>query len=165
LKSLSSEKIQEENANFQLKIDHLQILQEIGQKIVWSFKNNEGRIRFLVEPPELGNIYMEIKKDKGNIQVTLWAENTITKEILETNQIQLYRMLKGDGFTLDKFDVFVQQDMKDFQDWEKNFVHYDRKSSDGLEERPTAPGEYLEADSHPLLNLFHRGNQYVDLFV
>lgn len=91
-----------------------EIYQQIGRRVVWSLRNNEERIKLTLDPPELGNIYMEINREKMNIKAILWADHQGTKEILEAHQTQLQKMLKEDGFELKRFDVFVRQETGPF---------------------------------------------------
>jgi hypothetical protein len=140
------------------RAEHLQIYEQIGKKIIWTLKNNEERIRLTLEPPQLGNIYMEITRGEGNIRATLWTDNPVTKEILEMNQSQLYRILNEDGVRLEKFDVFVQQDMRWFQEHKEKPVDYGHWGGSEFEE------DRLEAT--PIMTvLFHPGSRYVDKLV
>ena len=68
----------------------------------------------MLDPPQLCNLYIEIHRDKDNIKAALWTDSQVTKEILESQKVQLQRILKEDGFHLGQFDVFVQQNMKSF---------------------------------------------------
>ncbi len=147
------------------RAEPLQIYEQIGKKIIWTLKNNEERIRLTLQPPQLGNIYMEITKGEGNIRATLWTDNPVTKEILELNQGQLHRILKEDGFKLEKFEVFTQQDMESFR--ERGESLYDH--------RPWAKNEFRGLKESPFIepveitptkmNLSHRGNNSIDVFV
>jgi flagellar hook-length control protein FliK len=133
--------------------------------VVWSLKNNEEKIRLTLEPPQLGNIYMEIYRDKENIKATLWTDNPVTKEILEAHQIQIHKILKDDGFTLEKFSVFVQQDMTSFQGrGENSIAHGQSTRTTARDDQGSQPPELSEMV--PILkNLPYGDNQVIDIFV
>jgi flagellar hook-length control protein FliK len=148
-----------------LKARPLEIDQQIGRQILWSLKNNEGKIKLALDPPHLGNIYMEINRDKEHIQAVLWTDNLITKEILESHQIQLDKILREDGFKLEKFDVFLHQDMGSLQQQEENLIDAKQQGQGQFEEDELSlPIEELETDPI-VMGIFHGGSQYLDLFV
>ena len=147
------------------RTEYPEMYQQISKKIIWSVKNNEEKVKLTLDPPDLGNIYMEISKDKGNIKAVLLTNNVMTKEILEANQSQLHRILKEEGFKLEKFEVFTRQDMESFRErgetlndhspWAKNEFREHKESPfiGSLEIPPTA------------MNLSHRDNNSIDVFV
>jgi hypothetical protein len=110
------------------KTVHGDIYQQVGEKVIWGIRNNEDKIKFALNPPELGNIYVEIDRNKENIKAVLWAEQPITKEMLQAHETELHRILKADGFNLEKFDVFARQDMGWFQEPKENHVKHDQWS-------------------------------------
>ena len=138
--------------------------QQVADKVVWSIRNNEERIQLTLEPPQLGNLFIELQREKEGIKATLWADNPKTKEILENNQSQLQKTLEGHGFKLEKYDVFLQNDMA---------------SSQGKEEKPVFHGQgsrekslqIHEAESDPALEILPAaipvagGSQYIDRFI
>jgi flagellar hook-length control protein FliK len=147
-----------------LKTDPLEIYQQIGKQVLWSIKNGEEKIKLALDPPHLGNIYMEINREKENIKATLWTDNPATKEILETHQIQLQKILGEDGFKLEKFNVLVQHDMGSFQQQGERSIHNGPWRKRGFEEGKSLSPEPLEVS--PLVaNFSHRGSIYVDIFV
>jgi len=114
----------------------LSLPDQVVQRIIWSIRNQEERIKLTLEPPELGHLLIEISRSKENIHATLWAENVAAKTALETGQYQIQRIMENEGFKLTKFDVFVQQDLGWFQEQGKRENHF------ALE--PRAPGFSLE---------------------
>ena len=91
------------------------VFQQVGQRVLWLVRNNEERIRITLEPPELGQVFLEIDRHKEHIKTTLWTDNPTTKASLETSQGEIQRIIESEGFKLEKFDVFVQQDPGWFQ--------------------------------------------------
>jgi hypothetical protein len=92
------------------------VSEQISQKMVWSLGQNEEKFRLTLDPPHLGSIYLEIQRDKEQVKATLWAENPNTKQILESNQISIQRIIETEGFSLESFNVFVEQDLSAFQE-------------------------------------------------
>jgi hypothetical protein len=71
--------------------------------------------------------------------------------------------LKEDGIRLEKFDVFVQQDMRWFQEHKEKPVDYGHWGRSEFEEDNLSiePAEV----KHSLTVLFHPGSRYVDKLV
>jgi flagellar hook-length control protein FliK len=92
------------------------VSEQIGQKVVWSLGRQEERFRLSLDPPHLGSIYMEIQLDKEQVKATLWAENPNTKQVLEANQLSIQKIIETEGFSLESFNVFVEQDLSAFQE-------------------------------------------------
>ena len=93
-----------------------EVYEQISQKMVWSLGQNEEKFRLTLDPPHLGTIYMEIQRNKEQIKTTLWAENPNTKQILESNQLSIQKIIESEGFSLESFNVFVEQDLGAFQE-------------------------------------------------
>jgi hypothetical protein len=159
------EEVPKAQNGFSPKAESLDIYHQIGRKMVWSVQNGEERIKLTLDPPRLGNLYMEVIKEKEMVSATLWAESTATKELLDAHREELRRILESDGFKLEKFDVFVQQETRDFQDGGRHLIPHGQKSLDGFVENQASPGEHSGTDPNHIVNLFHRGNRYIDLFV
>ncbi len=64
-----------------------------------------------LEPPELGHLFIKITKERDVVKATLWAENQMTKDLLEAHRGELRRMLGEDGLRLERFEVLVPQDI------------------------------------------------------
>jgi len=94
----------------------LEIYEQIGQKLIWSLNNREEQFRLTLDPPQLGSIYMEIQREKEHIKATLWAENPNTKNILEANQLSIQKIIESEGFSLESFSVFIEQNLGSFQE-------------------------------------------------
>ncbi len=95
--------------------DSQAVFQQVGQRVLWLIRNDHERIRITLEPPELGQVFLEIDRHKEHIKTILWTENPLTKANLENSQAQIQRIIESEGFKLEKFDVFMQQDPGWFQ--------------------------------------------------
>ena len=140
------------------------IPQQVSQRVIWLIRNNEESVRVTLDPPQLGHIYMVIDRSKEDIKATLWTDNPATKATLETNQPQIQKIIETEGFKLEKFEVFVQQDMGNFRGGREDQMEPDRGTP--------APSQTikdlssLRSDLIPdVVNRFRSANQYVDLFV
>jgi hypothetical protein len=146
------------------KMEHLDLIQRIGGKISWSLRNNEEKIRLALEPPQLGNLLIEIHRDKEQVKAILWVDNSATKDILESSQLQLQKILEGDGFKLGKYEVFVQKDMGSFQGNDRDPVSQER----GHQGNPLAQPDSTWALPSEMVGGITStgwGSRYVDLFV
>jgi hypothetical protein len=146
------------------RTEHPDPYQQIAEKVIWSIRSNQERIRLTLEPPQLGNLFIELHRNKDEIKATLWADNPKTKEILENNQFQLQKTLEGHGFKLEKYDVFVQQDMGSFPGKEENPVFQGQGSR-------TPSLQIEEAEWPPSLEILpgaisaSGASQYIDRFI
>ena len=96
------------------------VFQQVGQNVLWLIRNNEEKIRIALEPPELGQVFLEIDRHKDHVKAVLWTDNLATKASLETSQAEIQKIIEGEGFKLEKFNVFVQQDPGWFQGRKEN---------------------------------------------
>jgi hypothetical protein len=146
------------------KTENLDLSQQIAEKVIWSIRNKEEKIRLTLDPPQLGNLFIELHRDKEEIKATLWTDNPKTKEILENNQFQLQKNLEADGFKLEKYEVFVQKDMGSFQGNGENPIfdgQRSRKQFLGIQE--TELPQSLEIPPGAISAA--GGSKYVDRFI
>jgi hypothetical protein len=108
---------------------------------------------------------MEVKREKDLIKATLWTDNSATKEILESHQVQLHKLLKADGFALEKFDVFFQEGTGWFQERREKPVGQGPWTQREPKEEGISPGPISSEVAPIRANLFSRGSQYVDVFI
>jgi hypothetical protein len=141
-----------------------EILQQISNKLIWSVRSGEDKIKLQLEPPQLGSLYIEINRQKDILQATVWTNNQVTKELLESHQVELQRILKEDGFHLGQFDVFVNPHTKSFQERMQGQTDYDRRDHGSHEPRGSlSPGE-SEVAPLPITSRM-KGSSYIDLFI
>ncbi len=97
--------------------------QQVGQRLIWSIRNNEEIVRMSLDPPELGRIVLEINRSKENVKTTLWTDNPQTRAVLESGHLEIQRIVESEGFKLEKFSVLVQQDMGGFHEGRENSMN------------------------------------------
>lgn len=133
---------------FSPKAESFEIYHQVGRKIAWSVQNGEERIKLTLDPPRLGNLYMEVTKEKEMVRATLWAENPVTKELLEAHRMELRRILEADGFKLERFDVFVQQEAdRSLERREFSFLRGQREGREIKEDRAFLSSESSDVPS------------------
>ena len=140
------------------------VSQQVSQRVVWLIRNNEESVRITLDPPQLGHIYMEIDRNKENIKTTLWTDNPATKATLETNQLQIQKIIESEGFKLEKFDVFVQQDLG----WHQGGKDDPTNPNPRIPASPSEIRAPLSGSPDPLPAMDrarHQGSKYLDLFV
>jgi len=153
------------NTSQPVKPENQEIYQEVVQKMIWMVRAHEERFRLTLDPPHLGHIYMEIRRNHENITTTLWTDNPAAKLTLETNQGEIQKIIESEGFRLEKFDVFVQQDWGRFPGNHRDSLGpYSWSPLSPLQnKRPlsTAP------DGVPAVHLrgLHSRSKYLDFFV
>ncbi len=100
-------------------IENMKTYQPISRGMVRSFSRHGERIELALDPPELGSLFIEVKRENGSLKAVLWTDNPETKSMLENNQTHLHKLLKEDGLTLEKFDVVFHEDMRSFHERER----------------------------------------------
>ena len=140
------------------------VAQQVSQRAIWSIRNNEESVRITLDPPQLGHIYMVIERNKEDIKATLWTDNAATKATLETNQPQIQKIIESEGFKLEKFDVFVQQEMGWCQGGKDDPMNPNPRSPASLSEiRTPLSGSPDPVPAVP--RAVHPASKYLDLFV
>jgi hypothetical protein len=146
-----------------MPVEPRSVTQQVGERVLWLIRNQEEKIRISLDPPELGHLCLEIHRTKDNIQTTLYTDNPLTKATLESSQLEIQKIIENEGFRLEKFDVFVQQDLGR-QERREGFVPPDSRNS-SASGRVEAPAS-TPPDSLPRTPLrMHSGSRYLDLFV
>ncbi len=130
------------------RLIEVEIYKQISQRIIWSIQNDYERIKVTLDPPQLGNIYLEITRDKENIRAKIVTETLLTKELIEHNYWPIQRIIEREGFRLERFDVF-SQDM----DWarEERGEHFGQNSRGKVFPAVSEINEALFLEDIPLL--------------
>lgn len=150
------------NAPVTAEVEPGDVYRQIGEKVVWSLRNNQEKVRIALDPPELGSIYLEISRDKENIQTTLWADNPLTKATLENSQSQIQKIIENEGFQLEKFSVFMQQERGSFAE-ERRHPVYERTGDSQRKEPGLELSGVRQGPSPRARSIF--GNNTLDVFV
>jgi len=147
------------------KSEQLKIYHQVGREMVLSARNGVEKIRLMLDPPQLGHLYMEVTKEKDVVKAALWTESQAARELLEAHRKELYKILEESGFKLEKFDVFVQEEAGRFFEKRQNaLLKGNREKEDatgGQEGLPPVPPEIHLAS----FGSFSRMNRYIDSFI
>ena len=143
------------------------ILQQVSKKLVWSVRSGEEKIKLQLDPPHLGSLYIEIGRQKDVLQATVWTNNQVTKELLESHQLELQRILKEDGFHLGQFDVFVNPHMKSFEErMEGHAGQTGQGFRNHASHEPRGSLSRSESEGAPLpITSWMRGSNRIDFFI
>jgi hypothetical protein len=156
--------IREASSSFSPRTEPSEVFQQVGQRVLWLIRNNEERIRITLDPPELGQVFLEIDRHKEHIKTVLWTDNPTAKASLETSQGEIQRIIESEGFKLEKFDVFVQQDPGWFQGRKENPGKPD-SSEAGRPAEERAPSVNSMESVPDRTPASHPGSRSLDLFV
>jgi flagellar hook-length control protein FliK len=67
-----------------------------------------SRIRLELQPPNLGNLDLDLIVNRDKVKMIILADNQEVREVLRSNAEQLRASLEGQGLRMDSLDVFVQ---------------------------------------------------------
>jgi len=152
-------------SEFMIKVDPSEAYHEIEKHILFFIKNNEEKIRLILEPPELGMIHIEIKNDKRNIELLLWTNQEETKNLLELNRTSLVKALQEDGFRLEKIDIFFQPNWEILEDGRGDFIDRERRLFKETRKNERIPSEEDMTIESIFTNFHLTGNNYIDLMI
>ncbi|MGQ9720153.1 MAG: flagellar hook-length control protein FliK [Candidatus Jordarchaeum sp.] len=110
------------------------IYQQIEKSVIWCLKNNREKVKLILEPPELGHMQIEVKNNEKHVEIFLWAENSDTKKLLELNREYLSEILIEDGFKIERFEIYFQQEMNSFQNRHENLFKEGKRFSRNYQE-------------------------------
>ena len=93
----------------------------------------------MIHPPELGRLDLDLAIKNGHLHASLNAESVIVKEAIEANLNQLRQQLTDQGLIVEKFEVTVGLNDKQFRDenmwdWKKGRGSSRAKKSDKIED-------------------------------
>lgn len=165
MKHFMPEEVPKGQNGFFSKVESFEIYHQVGRKMVWSVQNGEERIKLTLDPPRLGNLYMEVTKEKEMVRATLWAESPVTKELLEAHRTELRRILEEGGFRLERFDVFVQQGADRFMERKEHSFSRGQQEVSEL----NGDGAFLSPESSDVLSIAVRRypgmSSYIDRII
>ncbi len=88
-----------------------QITGEIKEAAV----NEGGRIKITLDPPSLGRLEMDVTVRNGKVDVVLVADNKDVQQTLNIHIDKLKGGLQNQGLTIDRCDVFMQDNRGEYQ--------------------------------------------------
>lgn len=83
------------------------IIEQIVDKVKVNFSDIKNEIKLSLKPEVLGELTMNIEVIKGEVIAKVMVESQRTKEVIESNLIQLKEGIKDTGLEIKTFEVFV----------------------------------------------------------
>ena len=138
------------------------VFKQVAEKIAYSLRNDQHRIRIQLEPKELGQIKINLIYNNNNLKARIITEHAFVKDALDTQWTQLSRVLSQQGITLERFDVSLDSNQAGLsKEPENQGEHQDNQKagSRGIIEPASQPADESELFAYePLLS-----NNQVDL--
>lgn len=133
---------------------------ENGEMLV---RTGQNRVRLTLTPPQLGTLDLDLIVKRDQVRMVLTAENKEVCQVLQSNLDQLKTILQGQGFDMDRLDVFVQDRGERESGMSRGDMSFGREHSgngggDGPREEPLAA---LSNRSYPDLL---RGEEGISIF-
>lgn len=105
--STSNEKIDNVNGD--------RIIGQITHEIKEAAANDGGRVKIALNPPSLGKLEMDVTVRNGKVEVVLVADNKDVQQTLNMHIDKLKGSLQNQGLTIDRCDVFMQDNRDEYQ--------------------------------------------------
>jgi hypothetical protein len=86
-----------------------ELVDRIVERAVLGVREGQREIRIDLKPEFLGQVRLHISTDHQQVMVRMVAENSVAKEILESNMPQLRAALQNQGLEIGKFDISLAQ--------------------------------------------------------
>ncbi len=83
------------------------VMDQIVDKAAMRSMHGRSEIQIRLKPEFLGNVQMNIARDKEQLMVRILTDQPVVKEIIETHLHHLKAELHNQGLTIDKFEVVV----------------------------------------------------------
>lgn len=87
-----------------------QVMQQISSGVMRGLANRQHSLVLRLNPPEMGEIKVDLQVRNDHVSVTFNMENARVKDILEGNMQNLRDSMGQKGFSLDDCSVFVGQE-------------------------------------------------------
>lgn len=86
-----------------------QLVEQVSRGMMRGLQNNEHHLILKLQPPELGELRVDLHVNNDKISVTFAMENSQVKTLLESNMQQFQDNLEKQGFVLGEFSASVNQ--------------------------------------------------------
>ncbi|HOW57078.1 MAG TPA: flagellar hook-length control protein FliK [Smithellaceae bacterium] len=104
------------------------IISRVAAEIKESAATDGGRVKITLNPPSLGRLEMDVVVRNGKVEVVLIANNKDVQSALSSNIEQLKGGLQNQGLTIERCDVFMQDNNDEFNRFLGNQAHNQDKS-------------------------------------
>jgi len=110
------------------------VLQQIVDKMKLNLQENKQEVEVKLKPDILGKLLLKMELKDGIMTAKLVVDNIRTKEIIESNLIQLKEQIKDNGLDIKTFEVFVGTN-QDFENQERGRFNYNPRTNKKLKIR------------------------------
>ena len=86
------------------------LIHEAGRAL----ESGSGKVRIILQPPNLGTINMEVVVQNKRVELTLTANHADVQQTLQANTEQLRHALTNQGFQVDQMSILLKRDHLDF---------------------------------------------------
>lgn len=107
-----------QDANVDNEISREDVIQQIVDKIKLNLNEDKQEIEINLKPDVLGKLTLRMELKDGVMTAKLVVDNFRTKELIESNLLQLKEQIKDNGLEIKTFEVFVGTN-QDFENQEK----------------------------------------------
>ncbi len=98
------------------KLSHTNIVNQIVNKMAFSLKNGQSKVKMSLKPKSLGHLRLEISSNDHKVDVKIITQSAIVKDMIEHHIQHLRTSLEGHGLEMDKVDVFVSGDSNQYRE-------------------------------------------------
>ena len=89
------------------------VLDQIVSKVSVRMSGGREEMRIHLEPPSLGSLQLKVAVEGRTVNATIIADNSITRDIVQSNINQLKESLAEQGMKLDSLSVLVGEGQRD----------------------------------------------------
>ena len=141
-----------------------QIFDQVVARFSSSVNGGAKRMVLRMQPAELGSLRIELMVEGDRVRANLQAQSLQVQEVLERNLPQLRNALAEQGLKIDQFQVDVNRDQNQQQQFEQ--LAQQRQQRQGSQSRPQwqQPWE-AEEQIVPLAHLMQNGGGGISLHV
>ena len=90
-----------------------QLVEQASRGMMRGLQNNEHHLILKLQPPELGELRVDLHVNNDKVSVSFAMENSQVKSLLESSMQQFQDSLEEKGFALGEFSVSVNQQQDD----------------------------------------------------
>ncbi|PCJ61885.1 MAG: hypothetical protein COA79_06210 [Planctomycetota bacterium] len=116
------------SANIQDRIEQINIVNKLTQKIQVRKLQNNGFIKIRIDPAELGELVIKMSVKGKEVSISIITQNSIASEILENNKQLLMNALKENGLDFKNFDI-SSQDKQNQNNSQEDFEHKNKSQN------------------------------------
>jgi len=96
-------------------IDMQENIDRVIKAVRTAIGRGSSRIQIRLEPPELGNLRIEIKQNSAGMQLVMQASNSKTQQLLQQNSTELRAVLEARGLGTTQIDIQLRLDLRNEQ--------------------------------------------------